>query len=162
MRARIIFVAVWLATTAAGIAISWAGVGDALRGTALPTRDVAAEVPVREGRPPTQTPTPAPSTTRETQRPRPRTSTTPGRSPAATQPSPSGRVRTYTVKSGRVVVSLGTDSARLISAMPISGFQVKTWRNAEWLRVDLTDGTHGSAVFVTWNGHPPLVQVYEY
>ncbi|WP_030170943.1 hypothetical protein [Spirillospora albida] len=166
MRSRILFVAVWLATTAAGIAISWAGVGDALRGTVLPTRDLAADVPVREGRPPTATPVPertperTPATARETRRPSP--SASPGGGGTAKPPAPSGKVRAYTVKSGRVVLSIGTDSARLVSAMPNSGFQVKTWRNTAWLRVDLTDGTHGSAVFVTWNGHPPLVEVYEY
>ncbi|MFI0354467.1 hypothetical protein [Actinomadura sp. 9N407] len=172
MRVRIGFLAAWIATTAAGMAISWAGVGDAMRGTALATPDLAAEAPVRQGRPPTSGPSPEPTTSSE---PDPSSSPSPARSEpgdrSTTKPTarrsaspraPSGRVRTYVVKSGRVVLEMSADSARLVSASPNSGFQAKVWRNDEWLRVDLTDGVHGSAVFATWNGHPPMVQIYEY
>ena len=171
MRARIGFIAVWVATTAAGIGISWAGVGDALRGTALPTQDLAAGVPVHEGRPPASdpsrepvsfgarsaSPTAAPPTRTPVARP---TGERPSAKPST--PRPDGNVRTYVVKSGSVVLSLSADSARLVSATPDNGFQAKVWRQEKWLRVDLTDGVKGSAVFAQWNGHAPLVQVYEY
>ncbi len=185
MQVRIGFVAVWIATTAAGMAISWAGVGDALRGTALPIPDLAAQAAVHEGRPPEAEPGPAassptptgvpasktaqasstrkpvpPATKPATERPTARPT-----KPPKTEPDPApanGDVRTYVVKSGRVVLALSADSARVVSASPNSGFQAKIWRKEEWLRVDLTDGVNGSAVFATWNGHPPIVEVYEY
>ncbi|TDC94229.1 hypothetical protein [Actinomadura sp. 7K507] len=174
MRARIGFTAVWVATTAAGIAISWTGVGGAVRGTALGTPDVAAEVPVLQGRPPAG---PSAGSSAEAS-PSASPSASPGRSgaDAAPTPTPEGerpaapeasrkpgeKVRTYTVKSGRVVLALSGDAARLVSATPDDGFQAKVWKQSKWLRVDLTDDVHGSAVFAKWNGHPPLIQVYEY
>ncbi|MFB4315957.1 hypothetical protein [Actinomadura sp. 21ATH] len=171
MRVRTGFLAAWVATTAAGIAISWAGVGDAMRGTALATPELAAQAPVRQGRPPAgpspeagapSAPSPSPSASRTgTGSPAAR-STGARPAPSASAKAPSGRVRTYVVKSGRVVLELSARSARLVSATPDSGFQAKVWRRDGWLRVDLTDGTHGSAVFATWKDHPPLVQVYEY
>lgn len=179
MRARIGFAAVWIATTATGIAISWTGVGGAVRGTALDTPDLAAEVPVRQGRPPALSSTAAPVTSAS---PTP-SKTSPGtgaeagdetgteagavprgeRSPSQ-KPSraPDEKVRTYTVKSGRVVLALSGDAARLVSATPDNGFRAKVWEQDKWLRVDLTDDVHGSAVFAKWNGHPPIIQVYEY
>lgn len=68
----------------------------------------------------------------------------------------------YEVTGGRVVLSLGPASAHLISATPKPGYEVKDWSADGWLRVDLTTGEHGSAVFATWNGHPPTVETYEY
>ncbi|ROO90569.1 hypothetical protein EDD29_8300 [Actinocorallia herbida] len=186
MRVRLGFLAVWTATTAAGVGITWVGVGDAMRGTALPVPDAAAEVPVIQGRPPSATADPVrdpaastPSPTRSSARPWPKAST-PGPGPAKPtkpvkptvqqsptsrpepSPAPQGEVRTYVVASGRVVLSFTEDAAKLVSATPDSGFEVKVWKQTEWLRVDLTDGVRGSAVFATWNGHPPLVEVYEY
>ncbi|MDL4815128.1 hypothetical protein [Actinomadura opuntiae] len=167
MRVRFRFTAVWIATTAAGMAISWAGVGHALRGTTLPAPDLAADAPVQRGRPPAPPSAASPSASASA----PRRSASPAASPSAratasASPSPSapasGKVRTYVVRSGRVVLSLTSTSARLVSAVPDSGFEAKTWRKPGWLRVDLTDGAHGSAVFATWNGHPTIVQVYEY
>lgn len=175
----------WTATTAAGVGITWVGVGDALRGTAWAVPDVAAQVPVLQGRPPSLEPTGTPTHTAE-ERPAtgvagtspsptrpPSTSGTTAPStgkPAQPKPSPApssapaetGAVRTYVVVSGSVVLSLGKESARLVSATPDNGFEVKVWEQTAWLRVDLTDGVHGSAVFARWNGHPPLVEVYEY
>ncbi|MDX6741992.1 hypothetical protein [Actinocorallia sp. A-T 12471] len=180
MRVRLGFLAVWTATTAAGVGITWVGVGDAMRGTALPVPDAAASVPVFQGRPPTATPeaaatiplTPAPTrpprptpktSTPKTQTPEPPKPTRPEQPPSPKpSPAPQGEVRTYVVASGRVVLSFTEDSAKLVSATPDSGFEVKVWRQTEWLRVDLTDGVRGSAVFATWNGHPPMVEVYEY
>lgn len=187
MRARIGFAAVWIATTATGIAISWTGVGGAVRGTALDSPELAAEVPVRQGRPPAlsstaapvRSPTPTPSKTgpgrgaeagaEAGDEAGTGAGTGAGNAPrgersASKKPSraPDEKVRTYTVKSGRVVLALSGDAARLVSATPDNGFRAKVWEQDKWLRVDLTDDVHGSAVFAKWNGHPPIIQVYEY
>lgn len=172
MRARIGFLAVWVATTVTGMVISWAGVGDAVRGTTLAGPDLAAEVPVRQGRPPVPAPSsgePAPSPSPSSSSPRPgsggaSTAAPGGGRSASPKPSqaPGETVRTYTVKSGRVVLALSDDEARLVSATPDDGFRAKVWLQSKWLRVDLTDDVHGSAVFAKWNGHPPIIQVYEY
>ncbi|MFC6879956.1 MULTISPECIES: hypothetical protein [Actinomadura] len=156
------------------MAISWTGVGDAVRGTVLDSPTLAAGGPVVSGRPPT-----APPSAADSGPPQPRTSpsskTPAGRRTSAPPPSrrptpeqtrngaaPDEKLRSYTVKSGRVVLAVGARSARLVSATPNSGFQVRQWKKPSWIRVDLTDGTHGSAVFATWNDHAPLVEVYEY
>ncbi|TDE36887.1 hypothetical protein [Actinomadura sp. 6K520] len=176
MRGRVGFIAVWTATTLTGMAISWAGVSGALRGTAEATPDLAAEVPVRHGRPPVSGPSAAPSATSGEPSPSASASASPSRpggSPTAapgggrspypeTSRRPDERVRTYTVKSGRVVLALSDESARLVSATPDDGFQAKVWRQEKWLRVDLTDDVHGSAVFATWHDGAVRVQVYEY
>ncbi|MGP4023431.1 hypothetical protein [Actinomadura sp. 3N407] len=175
MRARIGFLAVWVATTVTGMVISWAGVGDAVRGTVVAGPDLAAQVPVRQGRPPAPGPSsgasgePAPSPSPTSSSPGPgsggaSTAAPGGARSASPKPShaPGERVRTYTVKSGRVVLALSDDEARLVSATPDDGFRAKVWRQSKWLRVDLTDDVHGSAVFAKWNGHAPIIQVYEY
>ncbi|TDC68648.1 hypothetical protein E1200_10940 [Actinomadura sp. GC306] len=158
------------------MAISWAGVSGALRGTAEATPDLAAEVPVRQGRPPSPGSSAAPSASSTTAAPSAAPSASPsrpaasrsaapgaGRSPEPrTSRRPDERVRTYTVKSGRVVLALSDESARLVSATPDDGFQAKVWRQEKWLRVDLTDDVHGSAVFATWHDGAVRVQVYEY
>ncbi|MFI6514339.1 hypothetical protein ACIBF1_02110 [Spirillospora sp. NPDC050679] len=181
MRSKAGFAAVWIATTAAGVAISWAGVGDAVRSTASTTPELSAGVPVHQGRPPAvgaiSTPQPPgkprPSTTPGTRRPSQPASPkqTPSRAPSDKAPSskaPPGRtspgeqIRTYTVRHGQVTLAIGASSARLVSTRPASGYKATVWRKSNWLRVDLTDGQHGSAVFVTWHAHAPLVEFYEY
>ncbi|WP_158880316.1 hypothetical protein [Amycolatopsis anabasis] len=71
-------------------------------------------------------------------------------------PPPPGDVRG---SGGRVVLDMGQASARLVSATPAAGWQVRVWEAAGWIRVDFTrgDGTTSSC-FVTWNGHPPMVR----
>ncbi len=167
MRVPIRFIAVWVAVTATGMAISWAGVGDALRGTVVESPDLAAGIPVETGRPPALPPAASdtgpsvvpPTRDRSTPSPTPSKQAVRPSSPAA---SPAERTRTYVVKSGRVVYALNAKTARLVSATPKAGFQTKVWRTSTWIRVDLTDGTHGSTVIAVWNGHPPIVQVSEF
>ncbi|WP_026402595.1 MULTISPECIES: hypothetical protein [Actinomadura] len=162
---RIRFATAWCTATLAGLAVSWWGVQHAVGGTALGDAPVAA-VPVRTGRPPAPPDAPASApATRETLSPAPsRTAASRSATAAAGRSAaPSGgRTRTFALKSGRVVLEVREHGARLVSASPEQGFEVREWRQVEWLRVDLTDGEHGSAVFATWNGHPTLVQVYEY
>ncbi|XRQ13522.1 hypothetical protein ACN3XK_22355 [Actinomadura welshii] len=160
------------------MAISWTGVGGAMRGTAEATPDHAAEVPVLQGRPPASGPSAEPSA--PSREPSPTASPTPSPTPSERSGSPTAapgggrssypapsrkpgeKVRTYTVESGRVVLALSEESARLVSATPDDGFRAKVWRQPQWLRVDLTDDVHGSAVFATWHDGAVRVQVYEY
>lgn len=163
------FIATWVAVTAAGMAISWAGVGDALRGTVVESPDLATGIPVETGRPVALPPATAdsrppavrPSRDRSTPAPSAAPSKRAAR-PAAPAASPGERIQTYVVKSGRVVYALNSKTTRLVSATPNAGFQTKVWRTSTWIRVDLTDGTHGSTVIAVWNGHPPIVQVSEF
>ncbi|MFV2179660.1 hypothetical protein ACFHW2_21875 [Actinomadura sp. LOL_016] len=157
---RIRFAAAWCTATLAGLAVSWWGVQHAVGGTALGDAPVAA-VPARTGRPPAPETSPAPTPAqRETLTPSP--SATPTAERSSAPPSPAGRSRTYAVRSGRVVLDVREHGARLVSASPEQGFEVREWRQDTWLRVELTDGEHGSAVIATWHDHPTLVQVYEY
>ncbi|WP_067488990.1 hypothetical protein [Actinomadura hibisca] len=185
MRSKVGFAAVWVITTAAGVAISWTGVSDAVRSTAATSPELSAGIPVHQGRPPSVSAAPAPSPGRSrpagTPSPRrtsasPSPSTSPKRTAPAGAPSagtpaggaPSGgasageQIRTYTVRHGRVTLAIGRTSARLISTSPASGYKATVWRKSNWLRVDLADGQHGSAVFATWHAHAPLVEIYEY
>ncbi|MGI5165934.1 hypothetical protein ACQEU3_16385 [Spirillospora sp. CA-253888] len=181
MRSKAGFAAVWIVTTAAGVAISWAGVGDAVRSTASTTPELSAGIPVHQGRQPAMSPastpppekpqvTAVPSTRRPSHSPTPKQTPTSGAPTAGapTSKAPSGKaspgeeIRTYTVRHGRVTLAIGPDSARLVSTSPDSGYTAKVWRRSTWLRVDLTNGPHGSAVFVTWHSHAPLVEFHEY
>ncbi|WP_019631649.1 hypothetical protein [Actinomadura atramentaria] len=167
MRIKFRFIAVWTCVTAAGMAISWAGVGNAIRGTGLSALDLAAEAPGVQGGAAVAPSATVPVTSPSARTPPPvRTSPTATRAPrerrthAPTRPAED--LRTYTVKSGRVVLAFNSRTARYVSATPNGNFEVKVWRQSTWLRVDITDGTHGSAVFATWNGHPPIAETYEY
>jgi hypothetical protein len=73
--------------------------------------------------------------------------------------TPVARDRTYMVRGGRVLLSVTATAARLVSATPNPGYEVRTWRADGWLRVDFTDGHRTSSLFATWNGHAPAVQV---
>ncbi|MBO2465064.1 hypothetical protein [Actinomadura violacea] len=170
MKVSIKFALVWGAVTASSVTVSWAGVGDALRGTVLASPDLAAGIPVATRRPPAPPtsasdtapsgrPTPARSSAkRPSQRARARKPPSPGMAPDAL----AGKRRTYNVRCGRVVLAVTPRSAELVSAAPDNGFQTKVWRQTTWIRVELTDGAHGSTVIASWNDHPTIVQVYEY
>ncbi|RFU36366.1 hypothetical protein DZF91_38665 [Actinomadura logoneensis] len=155
------------------MAISWAGVGDALRGTVIdspnPSLSVPAEARGARPLPPAASGSasggPGPASSRPVVSPtraRPSASRTPAKRPPDAGPSAGDRLSTSVVRAGRVVFALGADSARLVRATPGPGFQVKVWQTSTWIRVDLTDGTHGSTVIASWNDHPPIVQVNEF
>jgi hypothetical protein len=181
----------WTATTAAAVTLSWFGVHSVLRSTAydlpraLPiTRSSGAadtEPPVASStqrpRPSTPPPTPPASPTAPTPtpiRPGPPAGTTtvavpPKTAPGSTHPTPpattapTGAVHNYTVHGGRVVLSLTSSAASLVTASPNTGWKMQVWTQSGWLRVTFTssDGTDASSVICTWNGHPPAVQSYE-
>ncbi len=95
-------------------------------------------------------------------------STTPSRSPSApasaspppTASATSGTIQTFTRPGGRIVVDMGAASAGLVSVTPDPGWSWHQWTTSTWLRVDFQqDGSGTDSIFyVTWNGHPPLVQ----
>lgn len=155
----------WIAATAAAVVLSWFGVRGVLHDAVvghvppLPPRHGAAAPPpppepTTSENPPTSS---APPTPTEVPRESTATSTPP---PAAGETD--ARVRGFDLAGGRVVLAIHPDRARLVSAVPKPGFQVRTWRNAKWLRVDMVGPQHRSALFATWNGHPPTVRTVEH
>ena len=174
----------WSLATGAAVALSWWGVHTVMSGTAYdPPRAVPISVDARGGQatdepvsssthraPPSASPsatasraTPAPSS-RPSRRPSSRPpSASPG--PARTTPPPvsdAGAVKSYPTRGGRVVLELADGSAKLVSATPQPGWSMQVWTNAEWLRVDFSDGAGATvSVFCTWNGHPPIVEVVD-
>jgi hypothetical protein len=174
-------VGVWVAVTAAAVALSWFAVRTVLRDTVFeaPRAPVLGAQAV-EGRPPvpatdpatisatsfaSRTPSPRPSGTgpaATTRAASPTATTAPASSNAAVPPDQgSGSTRSFEVKGGRASFSFGSDSASLIAATPNSGWAVKVWPGDRWIRVDFTRGDRTSSVFVTWNDHPPLAETYE-
>jgi hypothetical protein len=75
--------------------------------------------------------------------------------------TPTARDRTYVLRGGRVQLSVTATTARLVSATPDPGYEVRIWHADGWLRVDFTDGTRTSSLFATWNGHAPAIQVVD-
>lgn len=108
---------------------------------------------------PTRAPTPA-----RTPAGRPAASAKP--SPKPTRPSAaparSAQVKVVTVKGGQVSFATDNDECRLLSATPAAGYEAKVSGNVQWIRVDLIKGEHGSSVFCTWNGHPPMTDIWEF
>ncbi|MFD8597169.1 hypothetical protein ACFV1L_19415 [Kitasatospora sp. NPDC059646] len=168
----------WVTATAAAAAISWAGVNLVLREAVfgppdtvfLPapanSRPEPGVLPPVSTQPPAAGPVTAPSQKAPASAGRSAapSASAPG-SPTPAAPSApatgAGDGRSYTVRGGQVALSLGPDSATLLSATPGPGWAVKTWRTDTWLRVDFTKDGRTSSVFVTWNGHPPVVDTYE-
>ncbi|MFD9946431.1 hypothetical protein ACFWYW_30985 [Nonomuraea sp. NPDC059023] len=62
-------------------------------------------------------------------------------------PKPRGDVRVVTVKGGEVAFTIGAAGCGLVSATPNSGYTAKVSKNDGWIRVDLVQAEHGSAVF---------------
>jgi hypothetical protein len=71
-------------------------------------------------------------------------------------------VRSYSLEGGHVVLEIGQDRVELISATPRDGFQVQSWTQTEWLRVEFTSSNDHSSLFATWNGYSPEVRTVEY
>lgn len=176
------YVALWALATAVAISIAWFGVRGVLRGelSDVVIEPVAARtvsgpeaVPLpASARPSSLKPTPArptssapasagPSPSRTPTRARP----TPSRKPSATRaPSPSpqvaGNVRVVTAKGGEVTFTVGDEGCRLVSATPKSGYTAKVAETADWIRVDLVQGDHGSAIFCI--GRERRTDLWEY
>jgi hypothetical protein len=136
--------------------------------TPLPSRSSALAKPAQTSaapKPASTTAAPKPAST--TAAPKP-ASTTAAPKPASTtaapkstsQAAPSGDVRVVRVNSGTVSFTIENGVCRLVSAVPKSGFQVKTAQNDGWIRVDLFQGDHGSAAFCI--GHENRTDTWEY
>ncbi len=94
-------------------------------------------------------PSASPKPSRETSRP-------------ASAPKQSSQVKVVTVKGGQVSFATDNNECRLLSATPAAGYEAKVSGNVGWIRVDLTQGEHGSSVFCTWHGHAPMTDTWEY
>lgn len=178
MRKGLAHAGAWTLATSAAVALSWFGVHHVLAGTAYdPPRALPISEPVSDKVPaPTQSPDggathraagPTATGPARTAPAMPRTpSTAPARppgsaTPATTSSADTSNVHGYTVEGGRVVLDLGETSATLVSATPDSGWEMKVWKQPEWIRVDFVSATTTSSLFCTWNGHPPTVDTYK-
>jgi hypothetical protein len=156
VRRALTYVAAWGGATSLAVLLVWFG--------ARPVLDTAVfgSPPARSVVPPPSTPAPAIATpTPATGRPAPGRTAHAARSrpPRHPVPSPTASARSYTLTGGQVVLSMTNTAARLVSATPASGYEVRTWHAPGWLRVDFSQGGHTSSLFATWNGHPPAVQI---
>ncbi|GAA0366550.1 hypothetical protein GCM10010151_65610 [Actinoallomurus spadix] len=154
------YVAAWGGATSLAVLLVWFGARPVLQGAVFgppPARSVVDRPSVSPAAdpssPPPQSPT-ARTTPKRTVRHAP--SRSPGARPTS---SPHTDARSYTLTGGQVVLSMTATSARLVSATPAAGYEVRTWHAPGWLRVDFTQGAHTSSLFCTWNGHAPAVQV---
>lgn len=158
----------WIAATTAAVVLSWFGVRGVLHDAVvghvppLPPRHGAAAPPPPAPPAPTTSRPPATSSTSPTPTDVPRESTTTSPAPPDTNETDDARVRGFDLAGGRVVLAIHPDRARLVSAVPKPGFQVRTWRNEKWLRVDMIGPQRRSSLFATWNGHPPTVRTVEH
>jgi hypothetical protein len=76
--------------------------------------------------------------------------------------SATGDVRTYPVAGGRVTFEMAAGSAELVSATPEAGWQMQTWEQTTWIRVDFVAGDRRTSVFCTWHDSAPRVETNEY
>ncbi len=184
MRRGVVHVAGWTLATGAMIGLSWYGVRSVMDSAvpeephslsvagSLPADD-SVPSPVTEPSTPSASPsvsasaTPSPSATHSaTGTPSaPKTSARPPQHPPGGsfpgQPTISPGRHTYTVDGGKVVLDIGPSSATFVSATPNPGWSAKWWQETGWIRVQFTSGDNrASAVFCSWNGHPPVVQTY--
>jgi hypothetical protein len=149
MRRVLTYGMVWGGATTLAMLLVWFAARPVVRGAVFgepPARPVV--IAPSSAPPQPSTPPPADSSTVATASPSP--------SPSA---APATHDRTYVTGGGRVVLSLTQTAARLVSATPNPGYEVRIWREDEWLRVDFRRGKSVSSLFATWNGHPPTVQV---
>jgi hypothetical protein len=165
MRRVLTGLAAWLAGTALAVGLAWSGANVVVRNAGVsPGVQVINADPAAPSTVPPVPPVP----------PAPRASSTPAESAPARSaavssrsPSPSatpsatvaGSVRSYTLAGGRVALLVTGDSAALMTAVPNSGFSVKTWSGIDWLRVDFSSGAEVSSLIASWYEHAPTVSV---
>jgi hypothetical protein len=178
VRRSITRMAAWLAVTAAAVGLSWFAVRSVLRDTVFEAPPALAAQRV-DGRAPdpaslapasdatisaTHRPSPPPSSASaapSSAKPSPPAPASPPAVPRGASSGSAGTTRSFEVKGGRASFTFGADSAALIAATPNPGWAVKVWPGDRWLRVDFTRGGRTSSVFVTWNDHPPVAEMYE-
>ncbi|MFJ7997362.1 hypothetical protein ACIQ7D_09475 [Streptomyces sp. NPDC096310] len=188
MRRGLVHTIAWLLATGAATTLTWWGVHTVMAGTAydppraLPLPVNAAEEvsaasrapldsstrrPRSPSAPAPTSPSPAPEAPQGGPAASPSTPKGPGPgavpvpSPSPSAPSGSGsggRVESYAVDGGRVVLELGSASAELVSATPDAGWQVQVWTEEYWIRVTFTRDGREVSVFCTWHDSPPRVE----
>ncbi|WP_041255132.1 hypothetical protein [Frankia sp. EAN1pec] len=180
--------AAWVVATALAVTLSWFAVNGVLAGDTFATPSSAVAIdppdvpPLPSVNPPPGLSPSATSTLSSTALPsasapptsRPRAtalpataaaspSTGPVAAPPPAAPAPAGAAtataQSYQLDGGRVVIETTDVSARLVSATPDVGWKVQAWQAEGWLRVDFSRDGRTSSCFVTWNGHPPSVQI---
>jgi hypothetical protein len=161
VRRAMTYVSAWGGATSLAVMLVWFGARPVLHNAVFgppPARSVV--VPASPSADPSVPPPPSPSAraTPRKRTPRPVRSRSVSPRPAA---SPRTDTRSYTLLGGQVVLSMTDTSARLVSATPAAGYEVRTWHAAGWLRVDFTEDDRTSSLFATWNGHAPAVQVQD-
>jgi hypothetical protein len=173
----------WAGATAAAVSVSWFGVHRVLLDgsteppsplvltAAAPSPPAALPSLPSEIGSPAQTPAPSATPGRSTHPSAPHSATadpgptatsgsgTPPGSGTGTGTDPAGgRVTSYTPVGGLVVASVGSSSASFVSATPSAGWSVSWVPGDHYFRVDFQRGGTDSVFYMTWNGHPPLVQ----
>lgn len=88
----------------------------------------------------------------------------PGSAAQRDRPAASARgdVQTYPVAGGRVTFEMTADSAELVSATPEAGWQMQTWEQTTWIRVDFVGDGRRTSVICTWHDSEPRVETNEY
>ncbi|WP_034088492.1 hypothetical protein [Streptacidiphilus albus] len=170
MRMGLVRAGAWTVATAAAVSVSWLGVHRVLADTSYQQPHMLAGVTAPTSATPTPLPTPPPlpsSTGPAASRPAsPTTTTTTATTTTTTTTTTSSgpgagggdQIESFTRPGGRIVISMGPNSASLVSAIADQGWSVHTWVEKTWIRVDFDQGDQGSVFYVTWNGHPPMVQ----
>ncbi|MFD0891421.1 hypothetical protein ACFQ08_43315, partial [Streptosporangium algeriense] len=101
----------------------------------------------------TKPPTKAPAATPEPEKP----SATPSPTPHL---AAEGGTKTVSAKNGSVVFSIEGGVCRVVSANPNAGYEAQVTQAEGWVRVDLVQGQHGSAVYCV--GRESRTDVWEY
>jgi hypothetical protein len=160
VRRVMVYMALWGGATALAMLLVWFGARPVLHNAVFgpPPALPVVRGPLESSGPPAD-PVPSPPLAMRSASPSPTPSPSPRR---PSSPPPPVENHTYALVGGRVVLAVTPASARLISATPNPGYEVRTWHSAGWLRVDFTNGQRTSSLFVTWNGHEPAVQVVNY
>lgn len=191
MRRRLVHALAWTLATLAAVTVSWFGVRLVLDSTSdrphtvpLSGRAPSPSPPPLVGtateRPAPPSPTPPPTTPsaaesspeppERTESPRGTDGTGDGpgdgAGDAAQQDRPPasapGDVQTYPVAGGRVTFEMTTDAAELVSATPEAGWQMQTWEQTTWIRVDFVADGRRTSVICTWHDSEPRVETNEY
>ncbi|MEO3763349.1 hypothetical protein [Streptomyces sp. B8F3] len=190
MRRRLVHALAWTLATLAAVTVSWFGVRLVLDSTSdrphtvpLSGRAPSSQPPLvgtATDRPAPPSPTPAPETpsaTESSEDPPQRTESPQGTvgaadeadegaGDAAQQDPPAagatGDVQTYPVAGGRVTFEMAADSAELVSATPDAGWQMQTWEQTTWIRVDFVADGRRTSVICTWHDSEPRVETNEY
>ncbi|MFG1999459.1 hypothetical protein ACGFNU_09975 [Spirillospora sp. NPDC048911] len=180
MRRTMSYVAPWAGVTALAVTLAWLGVRDVVR-SAVSERSAPPPIagqaihaspsnpPASVGTPtatPHSTPTPRPSGVpddRKTPPPAPSPQRSQGPSGSGGRDDPrAGNVRSYATRGGSAALAMSGGKARLVSAIPASGYSTRVTPGQDWLRVDFLGADHTSSVIATWYEHDPIVRVYEY